>query len=172
MTLGGNGFCAGDESANCQTAASTYSHGRTTNPNRVWNGPVDCSYPRSGDSVALPKRLSPECNAAPGFDGPSGVGAPTSASAMYSTTAHLSISHPTSARAKRRAALGLAVAQRTRGTRVRSLTWYFGDGSTPAHGLSYHLHHTWKKAGRYTVTVRMYDSRHQYATTHATVRVR
>ena len=158
VTLGGNGFCAGDDSS-------------ATNPNKVWNRPVDCSYPRSGNSTALP-RLSPECNATPGFDGPSGVGAPKSMSAFYSTTARLSISHPATARSKHRVALGLGVTQRARDTRVVSLTWYFGDGAAPARGRSYHLHHTWKKAGRYTVTVRMYDSRHQYATTHATVRVR
>jgi hypothetical protein len=65
----------------------------------------------------------------------------------------------------------VSVHQRVPATTVRSVTWTFGDGSRAVVGRSVHLHHTWHKAGRFTVTVRTYDSRHQYATTHATIRI-
>lgn len=170
VTLGGTGFCAGDATSACQQAVSTIAAG-VTNPNAIGAGLADCSYPHSGRTSALP-RLSPECNARAGFDGASGVGAPKSAAAFYSTTASMTISHAATARIKRSSALGLTVHQRVPGTVVRSITWYFGDGSRPATGRPYHLHHTWRRAGQYAVTVRVYDSRHQYSTTHAIVRVR
>ena len=170
VTLGGTGFCAGDATAACQQAASAITAG-VTNPNALGAGLVDCSYPHSGRTSALPP-LSIQCNAAPGFDGASGVGAPKSAAFMYPTTAALSVSHAAKVRAKHRSALALTVHQRVAGTHVVSVTWYFGDGSRPATGRPYHLHHTWRKPGTYTVGVRVYDSRHQYSTTHATVRVR
>ena len=170
ITLGGTGYCAGDATAACQQSASNFSGGTATNPNGIGGGLVECSYPRTGKKSALP-RLSSECNATPGFDGASGVGAPKSASAMISTTAALSLSHPKSVRAKHRGALGVTAHQRVAGTSVVSVRWTFGDGSKAVSGRTYHLHHTWRKRGSYTVTVRTYDSRHQYATTHATVRV-
>ena len=169
VTVGGNAFCAGDATSACQTAVSRI-RGGYTNPNGIGAGPLDCSYPRSGRTSALPA-LSPECNATRGFDGASGVGAPKGVSALYPTTAALAISHAATIRHKHRSALGLRVTQRVAGTRVNSIVWHFGDGSTVS-GKVYHLHHTWKRAGTYTVTVRVYDSRHQYATRHITVRVR
>ncbi len=48
-----------------------------TNPNAIGAGPVDCSFSRSGNPV-VPSTRKLECTATTGFDGPSGVGAPTS----------------------------------------------------------------------------------------------
>ncbi len=169
ITLGGNGFCAGDATSACQDAATQIRPGYT-NPNALGSGLVDCSYPRTGRTSALPP-LSSQCNATTGFDGASGVGAPKSVTALYSTTATLTISASSTIRAKHRSALALTVRQRIAATHLTRVTWYFGDG-TMAAGTAHHRQHTWKKPGTYTVTVRTYDSRHQFATKHVTVRVR
>ena len=170
VTLGGTAFCAGDTTANCETQTKTYTQNATQNPNSIGAGLVDCSFPGRGHTGSLPAASS-ECNATTGFDGASGVGSPKTISAFSATTGALTISHKAKVRARHRTTLGLAVRQRVPGTRVTSVTWYFGDGRSTA-GTRYNVQHTWKKAGSYPVTVRTYDSRHQYATTHVTVRVR
>lgn len=170
VTLGGTGFCAGDTTANCGAAAASLSSGTTSNPNGLGGGLADCTYAGAGHTTSLPS-LSSECNATTGFDGASGVGAPKSVAALYPTTAALTITHASKVRAKHRTTLSLSVRQRASGTSVSGITWYFGDG-TAVSGRAYSLHHTWKKAGTYTVTVSTYDSRHQYATKRIALRVR
>ena len=170
VTLGGNSFCAGDTTATCKTQTGTDTDGRTQNPNSIGAGLVDCSFPGKAHTGSLPA-ISSECNAARGFDGASGVGTPRSISAFRSTTAALSIAHGAKPKAKHRTALAVAIHERATGTRITRITWYYGDGSKST-GTSTHVHHTWKKAGSYNVSVLTSDSRHQYATRHVTVRVR
>ncbi|HET6877123.1 MAG TPA: S8 family serine peptidase [Jatrophihabitans sp.] len=87
VTSGGNGYCGGTSTARCAHAVRRHQpRAGTDNPNALGRGLLDCSFPPSGD-VAAPPRSS-ECNAVKGFDGPSGIGAPTSIALFAPTGPH------------------------------------------------------------------------------------
>jgi hypothetical protein len=67
VTAGGNGLCDATPAASCQ-ALTTGSP-----PNSVGLGTLDCAWKRDSATLATGTR---ECDAAPGYDGPSGVGTP------------------------------------------------------------------------------------------------
>jgi subtilase family serine protease len=76
VVSGGSSWCGGDNIDGCSQAVWRDSIFLTKNPN-VWEGQrVDCSYPLHVERTSdAPRNLS--CNAAPGLDGPTGVGAPS-----------------------------------------------------------------------------------------------
>jgi len=66
VTVGGNGFCNGAGATQCGNQNQSIFHG-------VPRGVVDCDFPASG-TTPNPGDLA--CDAAPGYDGPTGVGTP------------------------------------------------------------------------------------------------
>ena len=175
VVAGGNGFCAGDTVANCSASAFTISTevslSSTTNPNGIGVGQVECSYPRSG-AQRTPAKLSSECNAVPGFDGASGLGAPASPTMFLPTSPHVGLTLPTSrVRTGATARIGVRIIHRLPKTSVSSVTWSFGDGTSVRAKTGATVSHRYKRAGTYRVSVSVVDSRHQVADRSGTVRV-
>jgi hypothetical protein len=80
VTKGGDAFCGGDAASTCATAVRAQTLGDTGNPNNLsdpygyWLGLLDCAFAYDGSSST--RGANTQCNAAPGYDGPSGVGTP------------------------------------------------------------------------------------------------
>ena len=66
VTIGGNAFCGTGTRAACSSIVGG-------NPNLLGFGVLDCSSNAAGNPVVN----NAQCNARPGFDGPTGVGTPT-----------------------------------------------------------------------------------------------
>ncbi len=169
VTLGGNGWCAGDDPANCASILSSesqYSDGSpgNGNPNGFDNptgqagGLKDCSFPHDG-SQSLPQSdpFSLECNADTGYDGPSGVGAPHGLGLFAPTNPNVAMTLPSVAKLGSKQAFGATVAERLQGATPVKYVWNWGNGtSTTTTGGT--AKHTYKTAGSYTVTVTVTDS--------------
>ncbi|HEX4472422.1 MAG TPA: PKD domain-containing protein, partial [Nocardioides sp.] len=112
-------------------------------------------FPRNNSDPALAPPLSSECNATIGFDGPSGVGAPTGVALFAATNPSLKVRHP-AGHAHKSLRLRLKVHPRLGGTKVAAVTVRWGDGHS-SKGKSLHPRHTYQKAGRYHVTVVVTD---------------
>ncbi len=138
VTVGGNGFCGGEGAPQCP------------DPNTLGYGILDCAYDASG----LPTPGTGACDAAAGFDGPSGIGAPASMTlfavpklsvssvAGPTTTVHGSAGGPWS----------IAASDPVPGGAV-TCTWNWGDGTASSTGCGTGLTHTYATAGTKTITV-------------------
>lgn len=165
----GNSFCGGDDTADCGTFVEN-NFGGTHNPNALGGGNVDCSFPRDTSDPASPPALSSECNAVAGYDGPTGVGTPLTASALASTSPSVSISHPSSLALHHAAKFTVHYAPRISGTSLSNVYVNYGDG---AHTSSKSLtpSHTYTKKGQYVVVAIVTDSLGQQSVTYTVVTV-
>ena len=173
VTAGGNSYCGGDTTAHC--ASSTYSQYGTDNPNNLalqsspyygnWAGLLDCSFPADGSEAADPPR-DPECNAAPGYDGASGIGTPHDIRVFMPLPA-VTVTHPTSLRLNYAATFTEQTVDRAPNAKIVSTVWNFGDGT----GTTSSATHTFRKAGRYTVSVTIRDNFNRSATGRTVVTV-
>lgn len=167
VLAGGTGFCAGEATRACATA--TKAGWGTNNPNKLGAGVLDCSFSRRG-SEAIPS-ASRECNAAPGFDGPSGVGAPYSTRVFTRTDPFVKIKNSGGIKAEKREKFRAVIKTPLANTKITSLRWNWGDKLRTTTGKR-SVSHTYRKAGRYTITLASYDSRGQTVIVKRTVRVR
>ncbi|MHB8531416.1 MAG: PKD domain-containing protein [Solirubrobacteraceae bacterium] len=110
------------------------------------------------------------CNAAPGFDGPSGVGAPASLSLFEPLHPTGAIAPPAKVFAKTPAAFATtAVSDPYPGATI-GYSWNWGDGTAPGSGAT--PSHTWAAPGEYLLTLTLTDSyglKSTPATTHVKV---
>lgn len=159
VTVGGNGFCGGDTTENCGTEVGLNFGGTTHNPNALGGGNVDCSFPRDNTDPATPPVKSPECNAAIGYDGASGVGAPIGLNVFKSTAPHVAITHPATLKLNTTSVFKVSSFSDPVGHAV-SYSWNYGD-SVARTTLASHVYH---KAGSYTVSLTVTDSVGQKAT--------
>jgi hypothetical protein len=67
VTEGGNGYCGGEGAAACG------------DPNTLGEGWLDCDYPSTGSTPSTGDR---DCDALPGWNGPTGVGTPNGLNAF------------------------------------------------------------------------------------------
>ena len=169
VTKGGNGFCAGDSVANCQSASLEQSGGVSRNPNKVGAGDVDCSFPHSVDNTHPTTAFSSECNAVAGFDGPSGLGTPASGSLFNHTNPGVTITRP-ALKLKTAATFTARATETVAGTTVARYAWTWGDGTTSA-VTTPTAKHAYAKAGRYTVSLTVLDNRYQTTTVTTAVAV-
>lgn len=158
VRAGGNGFCGTDSPAAC--AKAVYKVRRSThNPNRLGLGLVDCTFSRSG-SESVPRARRSECNAVTGYDGASGVGAPDRTSLFSRTDPYLSISAPSKPKRHKSLKLTAHVREPLANTRATIYKWTWDHHSSRVtHSRT--LHHTFKKAGRHRVSLKVIDSRYQ-----------
>jgi hypothetical protein len=134
VTEGANGFCGGQSLTLCD---------KPTAPNSRF-GHVDCE----GTTA---------CNAAPGFDGPSGVGAPAGLEAFRPLFPSASIQAPATLTAGTPASFDAAASSDPYpGGSIASYAWSWGDGT--AHGAGVAPSHTFAHAGTYTVTLSVTDN--------------
>ena len=129
VTSGGNGYCNNGGSA-CGVNAEY--HGER----------LDCE----GTTA---------CNAAPGFDGPSGVGTPASLSLFEPLLPQAVITPPATAVAGTPATFSGASSTDAYPGATRTYSWTFGDGQT---GTGASVAHTFAKAGEYQVGLQVTDS--------------
>jgi hypothetical protein len=173
VTRGGIGYCGGDTTAACSAAVQADFDGTTNNPNGAVGDLVDCSYPADGANPATAPALDPECNAAPGFDGASGLGAPRKPGLFASTAPTLRVRAAKGALRKGKAhRFGAVVREPIGGTKVTRYVWRWGDGKTTI-TTKRSVVHTYRKKGSHLITLTIADTLYQrtYAvrrfTTHA-----
>jgi len=152
VTVGSNGFCGGDDTSACEAATSQATGDDTTNPNGVGAGLLDCSFTASGKPVTANR----QCNAGPGYDGPSGVGTPKGLAAFRPVSPTAAVAWP--APIKPGAAVTFRVSHVTDPVMDPSetYTWAWGDGTiTTTKSVS--AAHRYARAGTYTVSLRVAD---------------
>lgn len=158
VTSGGNGYCDGEGAAECG------------DPNTLGEGVLDCDYPANG---TVPSAGDLACDAAPGFDGPSGVGAPRGLGAFAKTGPTASISGSKSPSHGSTLVWNATVKDPFPGGVVTSYTWNWGDGSPSTVTTTGTASHRYAKAGvTLTITLTVKDDYGQTGSTIYTVKVR
>ena len=148
VTAGGNGLCDGTPAAACQNFIGGP-------PNTLGYGTLDCAWLAGSATLAAGTR---ECDAATGYDGPSGVGTPiglNSFKAMGPTakvTLPASVTHAVSASFS-----GSTSTDPFPGGTITTYAWTFGDGGT-ASSASSSTSHTYAAAGTYSLTLKVTDN--------------
>jgi hypothetical protein len=145
VTAGGNGFCDGARPKVCRKEFRP-----PTSPNRVGLGLLDCGFKPDSNKVLTHNH---QCEAAKGYDGPSGIGTPNGLGAFspLSPSAKFRIpklhkGHKAKFRAKTRDPFP--------GGGIAKFRWSFGDGS---HSKKAHPLHAYSKAKAYTIKLTITD---------------
>jgi PKD repeat protein len=132
VTEGGNGYCDGESSASCG------------DPNSTLGSVVDCE----GTTA---------CNAAPGFDGPSGVGTPDGLGLFKPLLPTAVITPPASLTEGSPASFSAGKSSDPYpGGSISSYSWSWGDASANSSGPS--PSHTFAASGTYPVTLTVTDN--------------
>jgi hypothetical protein len=180
VTIGGNGFCAGDSTSSCGGFVFNFTGGQTHNPNGLGAGNVECSFPRAATPTtppadpASPPPFSSECNAVTGYDGPSGLGAPKNDALYTSTNPRASITRPSLMKLHTAEPFTAHASEPLSGTHLTNYYWNWGDGhatSTNSASTTNAVKHNYTKPGAYTVTLTVTDSRYQVGVQRTTVTV-
>ncbi len=147
VTVGGNGYCGGMGAAGCG------------NVNNLGDGPLDCAYNNAGTAVAAGNGA---CDAAPGYDGPTGVGTPNSLAAFTATGPAVTISGPALVSPGTAATFNATVTDPFPGGAPATYTWNWGDGTTdtvPSTSFTNSKAHTYTTGGlNRTITLSVKDS--------------
>ncbi len=156
VTSGGNGWCSGEGAAACG------------NPNAFGEGILDCDYPASGTTPSVGDIA---CDAAAGYNGPTGVGTPKGLGAFAQTGPMATIAGPAS------------IVKGTTGTwtatttdpfpkgKVTSYSWNWGDGTAATVTTTGSATHDYTTAATRTITLTVTDSYGVTATTTHAVTV-
>jgi PKD repeat protein len=138
ITEGGNGFCDAAPESECghPDAFGALVEGYALR--------VDCEYTTA-------------CDAAPGFDGPSGVGAPNGLSLFKPLLPTAAITLPSAPKAGIAATFSAgASSDPYPGGSISSYSWSWGDGTPTSDGAT--PTHTYLAPGEYTVTLTVTDN--------------
>ncbi len=162
VTAGGNGLCAGSPAAQC--AAIT---GQA--PNTLGWGTLDCAWAANSSVLSAGPRA---CDAAVGYDGPSGVGTPVGVNAFKAMAPAARVA----AAAVVAHGISTSLSANTSsdpfpGATFVSYDWAFGDGTT-ASTVTSSVAHTYAAAGTKSVTLKITDSYSRVASVTVPVTVR
>jgi subtilase family serine protease len=150
VTVGGNGWCDGEGAAQCTAGG--------TNPNLIGAGVTDCAWNAVG--TAMPDDRA--CDAAPGYDGPSGVGAPNGMTMFTKTGPNFTISGgATATHNVTHHWLAASITDPFPGGSVSALTgcsWAWGDGSSNLNTTCTSTAHKYTSAGTKTITLTVKDN--------------
>jgi subtilase family serine protease len=145
VQVGGNGYCDGKGVGQCDGGASG-----PINPNAYGYGFIDCDY---SDKLqpGTPATGLGQCDAAPGYDGPSGVGTPKSIN-VFKRVGYARITLPTLLPVGVSETFsGAASKDPYPGGSITSYTWKWGDGTANSTGVT--ASHTYAAAGTYQLTL-------------------
>jgi hypothetical protein len=132
VTEGGNGYCDGEPATECGHPNSVFGRGR-----------LDCEG-------------TTECDAAPGYDGPSGVGTPVGLGLFQPQRPTAAIAAPSSLTAHAAASFSTSgSADFYPGDSIATASWSWGDGTS---GGGVAATHSYAAAGTYTVTLTVTDA--------------
>jgi PKD repeat protein len=146
VTSGGNGICGGEQAAQCPDY-------NTNGTFDLFAGILDCAYNGSGTASAG----AAACDAATGFDGPTGVGTPNGMTLFAKTGPAFSINGPTTATHGVAATWSsTAATDPFPGGTIYSYHWAWGDGTTST-GQNPGSH-TYASAGTDTITLTVTDN--------------
>jgi subtilase family serine protease len=144
VTEGGNGWCDGEGAASCG------------DPNTLGAGIVDCDYPASGTT---PSAGDLACDAAVGYNGPTGVGTPNGLGAFAKTGPAAKVAGPTSIV---KGTVGTWTATTTDpfpGGTVTKYSWNWGDGTAATVTTTGTAKHTYATGGvTRTITLTVTDN--------------
>lgn len=147
VTSGGNGYCGTDTATTCQANAGA-------SPNLLGYGLLDCRWDGSGNLLSA----IGQCNAGTGFDGPSGVGAPTGSSPFAPLSPTAVITPPSSVSQGVAATFsGASSSAPFPGDSIAQYTWNWGDGTSTSTS-SPTTTHTYVASGAHTVTLTAADA--------------
>lgn len=141
VTIGGIGYCGGEGAAQCG------------NPNSLGSGLLDCDYPATG---SVPSAGTNACDAAPGFNGPTGVGTPKGPNAFKPVNFGVITLPSTLPIGTSETFSASKSVDPYPGGSISSYSWTWGDGSATSTGVT--ASHTYTKAGTYTITLAITDS--------------
>jgi hypothetical protein len=150
VTTGGNGYCGGLTVGQCLGGASG-----PVNPNSLGYGMIDCDYSNMLQP-GTPATGVGQCDAAPGFDGPSGVGTPKGLN-VFKQVAFAKITAPATVTHGVLASFSGASADPYPGGAVTLYSWNWGDGVTQT-ATTASVSHTYAAAGTKTVTLTVKDN--------------
>jgi PKD repeat protein len=161
VTSGGNGFCGGDSFTACESASQAelthYTNPVPTDPNSAGYHSVDCAfhpYPSTDGSEVTDNT---QCNAAHGYDGPSGVGTPNGLTGFTAMNPKAKITLPSSLALNKKATFkSTKSSDPFPGGTITKSSWNWGDGSKNSSGSS--AKHAYKKAGTYAVKLKVTDT--------------
>jgi hypothetical protein len=162
-SAGGNDWCDGDSTATCSSITS--SEKGKTNPNGLGKGTLSCAFNAAGTPLASRN----QCTAASGFDGPSGVGAPTGLGVFAPMTPTPSFSAPVGVNPGVSTAFSGSATDPFPGGTISSYSWSWGDATSNSTGTS--PSHIFAAPGTYTVTLTANDSYGQIGTVSHSVSV-
>lgn len=172
---GGNGFCGGDTAANCSAAVRQATLLATGNPNNLadnqgnWLGLLDCGFAYDGSEKTVAKNT--QCYAAPGYDGPSGVGTVNGVRLLRSAQPSVQLGHARVLRAGASQVYGGVHFVDTIAQPVQYV-FHWGDGTAPTTAERWYVRHRFAKPGTYTVHVTVVDSLGRKAVAGEALRVR
>jgi hypothetical protein len=160
VTVGGNGFCDGSGPAACKAEFSP-----PKSPNTFGLGQLDCGFKPNSATVVTANH---QCEAAKGFDGPTGVGTPNGLKvfkALFPSAKfrlpHLHKGHTATFKAKTRDPFP--------GGEIVKYRWSFGDGH---HSKKAHPKHAYSKAKAYKLKLTITDVYGLKHTIHKKVHVK
>jgi hypothetical protein len=147
VKIGGEGLCGTESVTQCLASVGQ-------NPNTLGFGDVDCGFADSGSTI-LANRT--QCNAAPGFDGVSGVGTPNGLFVFSKILPKAVISGPSTASHGHSASWSASSSTDPfPGATISTHTWSWGDGTANSSGTT--ASHTYAHAGTFTITLTVKDS--------------
>jgi PKD domain/Subtilase family len=166
VKIGGNSWC--DKDRTC--AADTKHEHLGENPNGLGNVQtgqalrlLDCAFTHAGKPV----KDDTQCNAAKGYDGPSGVGTPIGLTMFKPMSPTVRIHRPASLHAKAAEKFAGGGTDPFPGGKISSYVWVWGDGTHKSHGPS--PSHSYAKPGRYVMSLTETDNYGRVATRTVTV---
>jgi len=137
VTAGGSGYCGGAPQALC-------------------GHPDELGALLEGEALDVDCEYTTACNAAAGYDGPSGVGTPDGIGLFQPLAPTAAIAAPETPKAGTPASFGVTAASDPYpGGSIASYSWSWGDGSS---GEGATPVHTYARAGQYTLTLTVTDS--------------
>jgi subtilase family serine protease len=177
---GGNGFCGGDNTTDCSAGVRALSPlVDTDNPNNLEYGdqdPVgklDCSYsyhPKNPDEKTVANNT--QCNAAKGYDGPSGVGTPNMVRLLRSAFPSVKIRTPNNVHAGHLQHYR-AVHFTDTIAKLTGYVWRWHDGSKATIRKRVTLvTHRFTEPGKHRITLTAHDSLHRQVSVSVVVDVR